>query len=165
MEIRCAWDASYSVGDEELDRQHRRMFDLVNALPERLEPDLVRQLTFFLLRHAAEHFSAEEERMKVIAYPRLDEHRGLHDALVAEVGRYLQQRFDNDDEVAAFKAFVNRWVTEHILVHDMDYFRFELELRRQGRNRWAMQCGGERRACAPGPLAVKALDDQELARL
>lgn len=54
------WDESYSVGEAVIDRQHRGLIDLINALDDDVEVGFVLdQLTLYV----ADHFRTEEELM------------------------------------------------------------------------------------------------------
>lgn len=124
MAIQFTWDQSYSVGNSEIDQQHRRMLELASSIPEKLDEPSIRQLLMKIHEHAQEHFTDEENMMKEIGYPRLAEHRELHETLITQLDGLRAQSFHSEKSVRRFKRFVYDWVIDHIMNEDMDYFRF-----------------------------------------
>lgn len=124
MEIKFIWDDSFTVGRPDIDGQHKRMFNLANALPERLNVVMARRAVMAFYKYTREHFSAEEQMMKEIGYPNLEEHHRLHEELITELGRVGDNSFRDENAYTAFKQFLFTWVTEHIMKRDKDYFRF-----------------------------------------
>jgi len=127
MAIDFVWEDAYTVGDEEIDGQHQRMFRLANELPEVLDVPLVKRRIMDLYRHTREHFEAEEAMMKRIGYPGLDDHRELHIDLVTRLNAVSSGSFESARAVCDFKRFVYDWVLDHIMCRDKDYFRFAQE--------------------------------------
>ncbi len=124
MAINFVWEDAYTVGDEEIDGQHQRMFRLANELPEVLDVPLVKRRIMDLYRHTREHFEAEEAMMKRIGYPALEEHRELHIDLVTRLNAVSSGSFESARAVCDFKKFVYDWVLDHIMCRDKEYFRF-----------------------------------------
>ncbi len=124
MSIQLIWHAGYSVGKEELDQQHKRMFDLANKISERLDSELIKATIRTLYDHVQEHFGYEERHMLEIGYPKLDEHRELHNELICKLDDIASQSFETPQSLVSFKKFFYDWVTDHIMYQDRDYFRF-----------------------------------------
>lgn len=124
MGISFVWEDRYSVGDDQIDRQHRRMFELANFLPDELDRDLAERTIMALFKHAREHFTAEEEMMRRLGYPKLGQHVELHNNLIARLNETSLRRFDDHQALPAFKQFLYHWVIDHILHQDQDFFRF-----------------------------------------
>jgi hemerythrin len=124
MSIRFIWDDSYSVDRKDIDNQHKRMFDLANGLPEDLGQRRIMETIMDLYKYTREHFEAEEQMMKEIGYPKIEEHTTLHEELILGLNAMAAKAFDDDQSVFAFKKFIYDWVIDHILNHDRDYFRF-----------------------------------------
>jgi hemerythrin len=122
--IGFTWEQSYSVGNEEIDKQHKRIFELANSLPENPGEKTIGSVVMYLYRHAREHFLAEEKMMKAIDYPKAVQHQELHDAMVMKLNEISTRSFKDDESVFAFKKFFYDWIIDHILHHDMDFFRF-----------------------------------------
>jgi hemerythrin len=118
------WQEDYSVGKEELDQQHKRMFELANQTSEKLDSKSIKKIITTLYNHVQEHFGCEERHMLEIGYPKLDEHRELHNELICNLDDIAGQSFDTPQSISSFKQFISDWVINHIMDHDKDYFGF-----------------------------------------
>lgn len=131
MFIQFIWSDRYKVGNAEIDRQHERMFALVNTLPDELDRAVIKTNLMALAQHAREHFDTEEQMMARIGYPNLREHQKLHAELSKKLldldtGDY--KSFGSDESVSAFKQLILDWMIGHIMTHDRDFFRFSHQL-------------------------------------
>jgi hemerythrin len=124
MGIVFVWEDRYSVGDAEIDRQHRLMFELANSLPEDLDRELADCAIMSLFKHAREHFALEEEMMRRLGYPKLGHHVELHNDLILNLNEVSLRRFDSSEALLTFKRFIYEWVIDHIIHQDQDFFRF-----------------------------------------
>lgn len=126
--IRLEWSEAYECGDNTIDGQHRRLFDLANRLietafaPNPAGPALQSALED-LLSHVVRHFSDEEAILQRLHYANLDAHKRAHASLLA---RAAQLRASADSgmitlgEVVEFLA--NDVVARHLLRADRDFF-------------------------------------------
>ena len=124
MSIKFLWDKRYTVGNPSFDEQHKRIFEIANSLPEVVDEELIKNIIWRLFKHVNEHFATEEMMMKDIGYPRLAEHRQLHDELITKLSDISTQSFGSDQSVFQFKKFIYDWIIEHIMNADNGYFRF-----------------------------------------
>lgn len=118
------WTSDLSVGDEEIDAQHREIFRRVARLIEgaqRGEPEELAGLVQYLHEYAVTHFGAEEGRMRGARYPELARHKAEHDRFLSDllaIGREL----DRSGPGAFLSLRVNHWllgwVKEHVSVTD-----------------------------------------------
>ena len=129
MSIKFLWDETYTVGNPAFDEQHKRIFEIANSLPEVVDEELIKNIIWRLFKHVNEHFVTEEKMMKDISYPRLAEHRQLHDELITKLSDISTQSFDSDQSIFEFKKFIYDWIIEHIMNADNGYFRFVQEKR------------------------------------
>lgn len=121
------WAGYFATGFDEVDAQHHKLVDLVNALGERLtsgRPLSVAERDHVLagLRHyAALHFRTEEEMMAEQGVdPRhLDSHTRAHAEFVAQVEAMLAMAGDTPDAVLPeLLRFTSSWLAFHILGAD-----------------------------------------------
>ena len=124
MSIQFLWDETYTVGNPNFDEQHKRIFEIANSLPEVVDEELIKNIIWRLFKHTNEHFVTEEKMMKDIGYPKLAEHRQLHDELITKLSDISTQSFGSDQSVFQFKKFIYDWIIEHIMNADNGYFRF-----------------------------------------
>ncbi|MFQ6607878.1 MAG: bacteriohemerythrin [Fidelibacterota bacterium] len=121
------WDEKYSVGNPDIDAQHKSMIELANSLSEDRKDEDNSGIIRRLYKHIREHFEDEENMMAKIGYPKLTEHKEHHKKLITELHKMNIRSFENENFEYNFKEFIYNWVTDHILNHDKDYFRFTQE--------------------------------------
>lgn len=127
MNMTFLWNDTYSVGNPEIDEQHKRMFDLANRLPELSGEADIKPVIMRLYKYTREHFSHEEEEMRSIGFPLLDEHILQHDDLITQLNKISSQPVITDDDIYVFKKFICEWLILHIMIEDNKYFQFSRE--------------------------------------
>jgi hemerythrin-like metal-binding protein len=124
MGVLFIWKDTYSVGNAEIDGQHRQIFTLANLVSADLDTKGINAAIMALFRYVREHFTAEEKMMKEIGYPETSSHRDLHEALITRLSELATHSFQNGEALTEFRQFVYTWVIDHILNQDMKYIRF-----------------------------------------
>ncbi len=82
------WNAAYESGHELIDREHRELFALADAVLHAAQ-EMTSERTAFqsaldaLIVHIARHFSDEERVLEKIGYDSLEAHKRAHRALFA----------------------------------------------------------------------------------
>jgi len=123
MPIKFVWDKHYSVGNEMIDSQHRRLFDLGNEI-QNIQLSEVTRTVMNLYKHTRQHFDTEEQHMKAIGYTNLEQHRELHNGLISGLNNLIEKPIDTKIGLEELKKFVYNWIIDHILNHDKKYFEF-----------------------------------------
>jgi hemerythrin len=123
VNLRIDWNETYSIGIPLLDAQHQVLFDIANSIPETVDEKKARTCIVRLFKYAREHFTAEEAEMRKIAYPKLDEHIRIHDALIEKLSDVAISPLDTDEANLALKRFVLHWIVDHIMIRDKDISR------------------------------------------
>lgn len=123
------WDDKFSVKVSEMDRQHKRLFDIINRLHDEMKagtasksmPVIVNEL----LDYTKKHFGQEEQLMKKHNFPGLAEQESLHRKFVAEIEK-VKQDIDSGKPVFATKTmtFLKDWLLGHIVGIDKKYSDF-----------------------------------------
>lgn len=121
------WTDDFLTGIDIVDRQHRRLVELINTAAPVLTAntpaqDAERQALFFgLTDYAGEHFRTEEELMRVQGLePRvLEHHRQTHAKMLQDVLAW-QERLASGDMQAGqeFLGFLAGWLMFHVLGED-----------------------------------------------
>ncbi len=113
-------DPTLLTGVEDIDRQHRELFDrlgrLLDASRERRGREEVLRLLEFLGGYAVEHFAAEDREMEASGYPRSDGHRAEHRQFVKEL-EILRHELKSEGPTALFVIHVQNRVTEWLREH------------------------------------------------
>ncbi len=126
--LRLNWHESYDCGEATIDREHRQLFELANALiesafirdkePERFAADMDKLIT-----HVAQHFADEEAILAQHHYNDLNGHGAAHQLLIK---RALQLR----DEARAGHVTIGELVnfiaddvvSQHMLKLDRNFY-------------------------------------------
>ena len=118
------WNASFLIGIEELDYEHKVLIDDINRLHEELvrhdqKSEIEKCLGDIYARMQA-HFALEEHVMKEHKYKFFDEHKREHDELLDNYTEYML-RFLNDTGTSssiAIEDSLKQWVMNHIVTSD-----------------------------------------------
>lgn len=126
--ITLQWSESYECGEETIDAQHRRLFELANrligtALDAAIDRTASKAALDELLEHVARHFADEEIILERKGYAHLETHRRAHAGLLARAAR-LKQKAEAEEiplgELVEFLA--HDVVARHLLTVDRDFF-------------------------------------------
>ncbi|AWK87526.1 bacteriohemerythrin [Azospirillum thermophilum] len=117
------WSRWMSVGNEELDDDHRELIAIVNKLASvenRRNPQTIAAILNELIAYTRHHFAAEEACMAAAGYPTFDAHKALHDSLTRQVEEF-RDRFTSSPAAISGEAvfeFCADWLGKHILRED-----------------------------------------------
>ena len=121
-----AWSKDYELGNEFVDSQHKRLFELVCNLGKScLEGEDVATLSEtldFLLQYTVQHFSDEESLQLKYNFPEYEHHKKLHEEFEATVGEKVlefKEKGSTKDLSDTVNDFVVTWLLNHILKEDM----------------------------------------------
>jgi len=120
-----AWSDEYSLGNEQVDVQHKKLFELVSdlviACMDGSDVKRLRETLDFLIIYTIQHFHFEEELQLRYHYPGYVNHKTLHDAFKATVGE-LAEKLEKDGSSPELSNDVNKvivqWLIRHILQED-----------------------------------------------
>ncbi len=120
------WKPEYSVGVEDLDRQHRGLIELINLLAEeKNNPGSMGQVFDELEAYTKDHFSAEEKQLKEADYEDLKAHKKEHRAFeqwLSAVRQTNSMGVTSPTILAeTVSDFLKDWLINHILSSDMAY--------------------------------------------
>jgi len=123
------WNVKYSLGIDEIDEQHQKLFDLVNrlhtAVVEGAEQSTLGEILDELIDYTIDHFNTEEKLFKENNFPEYKEHKQQHDDLTAQVVE-LQTKFREEIATISFDVldFLGEWLTKHTIDSDQKYALF-----------------------------------------
>ena len=123
------WLPEYSVGNKEMDEQHKMLFIMINEFFHSENKEAVVKLFQSLGQYVILHFKAEEDLLRQINYPKTAEHIIKHKELTDKF-HLLEQKLDNYnlDLHHKISTFLYNWLTSHILKSDMDYKSYALSI-------------------------------------
>ncbi len=120
------WDEKYSTGNDEVDTQHKQLFDYLNELEDRIEKGASQQWAEQFMAavglYTRTHFCFEEMCMRrakcAVAAQNKVQHTKLLAAFVAMNNRFKQEGI-SDDLLQQLKAFLTSWLVNHIMKIDI----------------------------------------------
>ncbi len=127
-----SWNDSFSVGHQDIDQDHQRLFQLFNelsgAMQEGRTQSVISTILDALIDYTAVHFRREEEIMATANFPDLAAHRKLHEAFVVKALAVRDQFRSSPGNTLAIEtlAFVKRWLIDHIQKSDRAYIPYVL---------------------------------------
>lgn len=117
------WTSDLSVGYSEIDQQHQKLIEIINNLYSAMKVGKGKEASGKILKELVDytsyHFGTEEKLMEEFNYPEKENHKQVHQALVAKVVDF-QNKFLNGEigvTVELFK-FLNDWLVDHIIGTD-----------------------------------------------
>ncbi len=124
------WKESFSVGNKEMDEQHKRFFSLLNNLhkcagKQSGTKEEFRNIHQELYDYSDLHFQKEEELCRIIDYPGLERQVIQHQFFRDELQR-LCEDFCKGKRIAseALLVFLRDWLMNHILQNDKKYTHY-----------------------------------------
>lgn len=124
------WSDQYSTGVDEMDEQHKILFELIAILrkvchgkvaSEDERMIMLDKVIERLVNYTVHHFSAEEELMLKSGYPDLIQHKKRHDMFTETVHKYKQLLKQKKRQPVELLNLVESWIKNHILTADQEY--------------------------------------------
>ncbi|MBF0129970.1 MAG: bacteriohemerythrin [Alphaproteobacteria bacterium] len=120
------WSKDMSVGSPEMDRDHRRLIDLINQVAGTKgneDPVIMEGVLDETVEHLGGHFAREEDLMRAVGFPGMDSHRKRHESIMADI---LALRLQLTEGFAAgvggrLLSLLVPWVRDHIMREDKLY--------------------------------------------
>jgi len=120
-----AWSEKYELGNEQVDSQHRRLFELVSDLIEvcmcGYENDKLQETLDFLVDYTIKHFNDEEALQVQYNYPEYENHKKMHEGFKTMVGglvREFSETGSSDELSKNVNKIIVRWLINHIQRED-----------------------------------------------
>lgn len=124
------WKESFSIGIEEIDRQHKRLFEIggeiynLAVLKDGQDHyDEIMALLSSLKDYTVYHFGFEENLMKKYDYDKIEEHKEQHDIFIGKLIDIESQDIDSSQKkiILDILDFIVNWISSHILGSDFKY--------------------------------------------
>jgi len=130
-----AWNKELSVQVAEMDRQHRRLIDLINdlndAIARRKKRDVIGGTLDVLLRYTETHFAEEEKLFARYEYPDEAVQKNEHKKWIDKMAKLKKQHDDGSTVLGvSVTDFLSDWLNRHIMLEDKKYGPF---MNRKGR--------------------------------
>jgi hemerythrin-like metal-binding protein len=120
------WSNKYSVGYDEIDKQHKKLISIINQLyasyMEANEKSVVSKSLRELVEYAGYHFKTEEALFDKFNYTDSLIHKLEHKQFVEQLESFLFD-YQKNTSILSMKmlSFLQKWLSEHIFISDMNY--------------------------------------------
>jgi hemerythrin len=123
------WADSLSVGVKLFDDDHKELVSIANRLHDSItvgsQQVVLVPILRELLNYTIFHFGHEEGMMLQYAYPKYEQHKKEHDALIAKVQDFSDQVKSGKTSISlSLIAFLKEWLVNHIMGSDKEYVDF-----------------------------------------
>lgn len=127
-----SWTDTYSIGIAEIDQQHKKLIDLINALHDAMTKGQAKtvlgKILGDLVSYCNGHFAIEEKLFDKYGYPDAADHKEKHQKMTSKV-LALQQQFEQGKATITLDVmdFLQQWLHKHILGTDKKYSSFLID--------------------------------------
>jgi len=128
------WTKDLSVGVDEIDSQHKELFNRINALVAAIKQhrckDEIDGTLKFLEEYAATHFAYEEHSMKDHHYPDYPQHKAHHAQYLKNLSELKNEaalprvKGSSYDLSVTTNQIVVDWIIDHIMKVDRKFGTF-----------------------------------------
>lgn len=125
--MKILWSDSYSVGNKELDSQHKELFNIINKLNTLIDKEItgnsISKLLIDMSNYVEIHFRTEERLLEEINYPGYHDQMNSHEDFILKTID-LFDTYNTDPEaidLVEINNYLFNWLSEHILKEDMMY--------------------------------------------
>ena len=131
MEIYFEWTNDISVGNVDIDNQHQKLLlqinIILNDIIKGVDVKEVESAIGFLDSYIKEHFSYEEDYMKKINYPHLNDHIKMHQEFITKYYEFKKE-FNKGEKkekiISDIESYIGEWWINHIGKEDKKYYLF-----------------------------------------
>ena len=124
------WQPEWESGNPVIDGQHKVILDIAGELMEavllpRVDAEKARLQLDRLFKHITYHFDCEEQILDDVGYPRVGEHRAIHQKLLAKASNLTADYLSGEIKASAFFSFIlDDVLMGHMLKEDSLFFPF-----------------------------------------
>lgn len=127
MENRLEWQERYNIGVEIIDKEHKKLFKIINKLfafgeDEEKSQWVCQEGIKYFKDHTAKHFADEEAYMESINYNGLKMHKRIHDDFRDKTLPLLEKELEDteysEEAVCHFLGVCTGWLLGHTLTDD-----------------------------------------------
>jgi len=125
------WDETLVLGHDEIDQQHRSIFENFQKLSEAVQQgqsaDVIEQLSSFLYDYTHLHFATEDKIMLEYRYPKIEVQRHEHGEFTREshdLKKKIELQGGTRELAIETTGKLLRWIIQHIKKHDREMVEY-----------------------------------------
>ncbi len=113
------WNQSFDLGIRQIDKQHRKLMDLINAVHDGFAAakprEEINKILTALSEYTHKHFAEEEALMLSSGYKDLRRHQMQHQQIRDQLRDYIEAYHGNDETVGPkLLTFLQTWLAAHV---------------------------------------------------
>lgn len=118
------WKDIYSINNPNIDFEHKQLFDIAQEAFIEVEPDLkpkkIKEVLTKLYSYMKTHFKHEEEYMTQINYPKIEEHKKLHNEIIKTINNFVKSLPTLNEDVfeKELARIIDIALVHHIIIED-----------------------------------------------
>jgi hemerythrin-like metal-binding protein len=117
------WYDKFSVNNEEIDNQHKALFNIFNMLykncVEHESYIFLESLIYELVSYTKYHFSTEEQYMRDTGYKDINKHIEQHKIFTDKILQLKSENFSDDfEKTKELIIYLWNWILNHVMVED-----------------------------------------------
>ena len=112
------WKDEYLIGIDEVDEQHKTLFNIANAYEQSTNALQSKNALMNVYRYTREHFTLEEALMKEVQFPGYDDHQLEHNDFISEFSTLVSGYLNSPQEREKIITFFADWIVNHICTKD-----------------------------------------------
>ena len=124
--MNIVWCDSYKIGNDEIDSQHRHLFELITHLTTAGDNAAIKLRIMQLYQHTRQHFQAEEAFMRKINFPDCKAHTQAHNNLLARLNTLSHNIAQGTATAQDIETLMHDWALRHVLHNDAEFVKYSL---------------------------------------
>ena len=125
------WKEIYSVNNPYIDKEHKKLFEIAQEAFVEVEPSMknkkIKEVLSELYTYMKTHFEHEEEYMKELNYPKIEEHKKLHHDIIDTINNFVRQLPSLNENVfeKELAKIIDITLVHHIIQEDRKIITWE----------------------------------------
>jgi hemerythrin len=118
------WTRDLDTGIDGIDKQHRRIVDLINELNEANDASelaATNHVLSELVEYTRVHFASEEGLLKNANYPYIKAHKRVHEIFIKRVAEFQHRASSGENVMPELLSMLRTWLLNHIKGEDALY--------------------------------------------
>lgn len=125
------WRDIYSVNNPQIDAEHKQLFEIAQEAFEEVEPKLIqkriKEVLLDLYDYMKIHFEHEEAFMEEVKYPKIKEHKELHNRIITIINNFVKELPKLNENIAKkeLARIIDIILVQHIIQEDRKIISWE----------------------------------------
>ena len=127
------WNDALSVGVEEIDKQHKKLIEILNLLYDSIQEGkeklVIEKIIKELLDYTKYHFTSEENYFKKLQYHDVQKHIEAHKRFIRDINKFQNDYMEKKEIISSeILEYLKDWLINHIMIDDQSYGPYFIKL-------------------------------------